>query len=102
MRAGIYITADEVSFVKSMWEAEFPETAMVLEWLKLLAESRTALFVSIAENMYNDAVKADIKKAFSIAAQRAEGIFPSGVCASPTPCGWEDAQGNVISFKWKK
>lgn len=72
------------------------------EWLKLLAESRTALFVSIAENMYNDEVKADIKKAFSIAAQQAEGIFPSGVCASPTPCGWEDAQGNVISFKWKK
>lgn len=70
------------------------------EWLRLIAQSGTALFVSIDENAYNSEIKAALTKAFDIAAKGTQGLSPIGACTEVTPNVWVDAQGNKVQFNW--
>ena len=87
------VDADCVGITKHIaWETN-------KQWLELLSKSGTPLFVSIAEDMYNDRVKSDIKAAFERVCMTSEVSRPLDWMNKKTPEIWESRFGTDV-YKW--
>ena len=88
------VDADCVGITKAIpWEIN-------RKWLDVLAKSGTPLFVSIGEDAYTDAVKADIKAAFEKAAEPHKVSRPVDCLDNLTPRKWESDFG-VDEYDWE-
>lgn len=69
------------------------------QWLDLLANSGTPLFISLAPDAASEAVKADIRKAFVKAAQKQEPAQPLDWMDSTQPRIWKCQEG-IKNYCW--
>lgn len=69
------------------------------EWLRLLAVSGTALFVSVANDCETDEVKEELTAAFKTAAENKNEAVPVDWKYSKTPSVWNTVRGRM-RFNW--
>lgn len=69
------------------------------QWLELLAKSGTPLFVSVAEDVTEEEVETELRRAFQIAAQQPALGTPVDWLYNLTPEKWTLC-GETIEFKW--
>jgi len=70
------------------------------QWLDVVAQSGTPLFVSIADDCYDARIKADLTEAFRINARTQEISEPLDWMESDTPCHWRSADGTERTYQW--
>ena len=70
------------------------------KWLDLIAESGTALFVSIASDAYTDEVKEAIKEAFKKVLKADKYLEPIDWQETKTPTKWKRTDGTVVEYDW--
>lgn len=69
------------------------------QWLDVLSKSGTALFISIAEDAYNDDVKKEITEAFKKCCTNTAPSIPLDWISSKTPEDWKSVFG-TDTYKW--
>ncbi|MBQ7040142.1 MAG: hypothetical protein IJN39_06195, partial [Clostridia bacterium] len=70
------------------------------KWLDLIAESGTALFVSIASDAYTDEVNEAIKEAFKKVLKADKYLEPIDWQETKTPTKWKRTDGTVVEYDW--
>lgn len=70
------------------------------QWLDVLSKSGTAVFVSIAENAYDDEIKKDITAAFEKAAVNTEPSFALDWKQNSVPKQWKSKYG-TDEYNWE-
>jgi alpha-galactosidase len=69
------------------------------QWMRLLAETGTPLFISAQKEAVGEAQKAYIKECFAIASRPVPDAEPLDWLESPTPSTWR-LMGREVSFDW--
>lgn len=81
------------------------DPALNLQWLRLLAKSGTALFVSVDRNAADAQTSRALKEAFSLAARGGESAEPLDWLSNTCPAEWLSrgqclSAGEHLSFRW--
>lgn len=74
--------------------------ALNRQWLDLLGKSGTPLFISIAQDSYNDRVREDITEAFWQATHQTDEAIALDWFDTLTPKKWRFSDGTETTYKW--
>jgi alpha-galactosidase len=69
------------------------------QWMQLLAESGTPLFISAQKEVLGNAQKQEIKKSFQLASRNLPAAEPLDWLRNPRPATWK-LNGKIVNFEW--
>lgn len=70
------------------------------QWLNLVAQSGTPLFISIGEECFTEEVQKDVTAAFETMCSHDVGIEPLDWQKTKTPSLWKTKTGKIINYEW--